>query len=146
MMKKLKNKKIDIALLLLAVCIGAAATVHSIHAGDLTAEMVAGLELLRNKTPNMRHELFYWTRMQKNSQSEVDYVDSLGGHVMPIEVKADTQGGMKSLWNMMREKNLSSAYRISLENLGQFDYHDSEAENAIRHVQICPLYAISQIK
>ena len=26
------------------------------------------------------------------------------------------------------------------------DYHDSEAENAIRHVQICPLYAISQIK
>ena len=58
----------------------------------------------------------------------------------------DTQGGMKSLWNMMREKNLSNAYRISLENLGQFDYHDSEAENAIRHVQICPLYAISQIK
>ena len=108
--------------------------------------MVAGLELLRNKTPNMRHELFYWTRMQKNSQSEVDYVDSLGGQVMPIEVKADTQGGMKSLWNMMREKNLSSAYRISLENLGQFDYCDVEAENAIRHVQICPLYAISQIK
>jgi hypothetical protein len=26
------------------------------------------------------------------------------------------------------------------------NYHDSEAENAIRHVQICPLYAISQIK
>ncbi|WP_290743273.1 hypothetical protein [Fibrobacter sp. UBA4309] len=26
------------------------------------------------------------------------------------------------------------------------DYHDSEAENAIRHVQICPLYAISRIK
>ena len=71
---------------------------------------------------------------------------SLGGHVMPIEVKADTQGGMKSLWNMMREKNLSNAYRISLENLGQFDYCDVEAENAIRHVQICPLYAISQIK
>jgi hypothetical protein len=65
---------------------------------------------------------------------------------MPIEIKADTQGGMKSLWNMMREKNLSSAYRISLENLGQFDYHDSDAENAIRHVQIYPLYAISQIK
>lgn len=47
---------------------------------------------------------------------------------------------------MMREKNLSNAYRISLENLGQFDYCDVEAENAIRHVQICPLYAISQIK
>ena len=116
-----------------------------VNKGSL-AEMVAGLELLRNKTPNIRHEMFYWTRMQKNSQSEVDYVDSLGGHVVPIEVKADTQGGMKSLWNMMREKKLSNAYRISLENFGQFDYCDVKAENAIRHVQICPLYAISLIK
>lgn len=109
------------------------------------AEMVAGLELLRNKTPNMRHEMFYWTRMQKNSQAEVDYVDSLGGKVLPIEVKADTQGGMKSLWIMMREKQLSDAYRLSLENFGQLDYCDSEAGDAIRHVQICPLYAISQM-
>ena len=28
----------------------------------------------------------------------------------------------------------------------QKEMHTSEAENAIRHVQICPLYAISQIK
>ena len=116
-----------------------------VNKGSL-AEMVAGLELLRNKTPNMRHEMFYWTRMQKNSLAEVDYIESLGGKVMPIEVKAEVQGGMKSLWSMMREKKLTNAYRLSLENFGQLDYCDTEAENAIRHVQICPLYAISLIK
>ena len=116
-----------------------------VNKGSL-AEMVAGLELLRNKTPNMRHEMFYWTRMQKNSLAEVDYIETLGGKVMPIEVKAEVQGGMKSLWSMMREKKLTNAYRLSLENFGQLDYCDTEAENAIRHVQICPLYAISLIK
>lgn len=43
MMKKLKNKKFDIALLLLAVCIGVAATVHEVFVGDLTVEAVAGV-------------------------------------------------------------------------------------------------------
>ena len=35
------------------------------------AEMVAGLELLRYKTPNLRHELYYWVRLAKNSQAEI---------------------------------------------------------------------------
>ena len=36
------------------------------------AEMVAGLEILRYKTPNIRHEIFYWSRTQRNSLAEVD--------------------------------------------------------------------------
>lgn len=133
----------DISATVTAILTASAAEL--VNKGSL-AEMVAGLELLRNKTPNMRHEMFYWTRMQKNSLAEVDYIETLGGKVMPIEVKAEVQGGMKSLWSMMREKKLTNAYRLSLENFGQLDYCDTEAENAIRHVQICPLYAISLIK
>lgn len=52
---------------------------------------------------------------------------------------------MKSLWIMMREKKLTNAYRCSLENFGEFDYVDSLDNNAIRHVEICPLYALSQM-
>ena len=52
---------------------------------------------------------------------------------------------MKSLWTFMRSKNLDYAVRSSLENFSQFDYTDKEAENAIRHVDIIPLYAISQM-
>lgn len=109
------------------------------------AELVAGLELLHNLTPNLRHELFYWQRQAKNSLAEVDYVTSFRQRVLPVEVKAGTQGGMKSLWAFMREKKLSLAVRSSLENFSAFDYEDTQADSAMRHVIVCPLYAISQM-
>ena len=109
------------------------------------AEMLAGLELLHYRTPNIRHEMYYWQRHSKNSQAEVDYIASYRQTVLPIEVKAETQGGMKSLWMFMREKKLMNAIRCSMENFGAFDYKDAEDNGAIRHVQICPLYAISQM-
>lgn len=109
------------------------------------AEMLAGLELLHYRTPNIRHEIFYWQRLAKNSQAEVDYLSSYRQTVLPIEVKAERQGGMKSLWIFMREKKLTNAIRCSLENFGAFDYHDSEVSGAVRHIEICPLYAISQM-
>jgi predicted AAA+ superfamily ATPase len=109
------------------------------------AEMLAGLEMLHYRTPNIRHEMFYWQRQAKNSQSEVDYISSYRQTVLPIEVKAEIQGGMKSLWIFMREKNLKNAVRCSLENFGAFDYEDKEAGGILRHVQICPLYAISRM-
>ena len=109
------------------------------------AEMLAGLELLHYRTPNIRHEIYYWQRQVKNSQAEVDYISSYRQTVLPIEVKAEKQGGMKSLWIFLRERKLTNAIRCSLENFGAFDYQDPEASGSIRHVQICPLYAISQM-
>ena len=109
------------------------------------AEMLAGLELLHYRTPNIRHELYYWQRQSKNSQAEVDYISSYRQTVLPIEVKAEKQGGMKSLWIFLRERKLTNAIRCSLENFGAFDYQDPEISGAVRHVQICPLYAISQM-
>ncbi len=115
-----------------------------VNKGAIT-EMLAGLELLRYRAMNMRHELYYWVREEKGSMAEVDYVDVRNGHVLPIEVKAGGKGGMKSLWLMMREKHLDYAIRTSLENFGQLEYTDEQAASAVRHVDICPLYALSQI-
>ena len=109
------------------------------------AEMLAGLELLHYRTPNIRHELYYWQRQSKNSQAEVDYISSYRQTVLPIEVKAEKQGGMKSLWIFLRERKLTNAIRCSLENFGAFDYQGPEVSGAVRHVLICPLYAISQM-
>ncbi len=109
------------------------------------AEMMAGLELLHYRTPNIRHDLYYWQRQSKNSLAELDYVSSYRQVILPIEVKASAQGGMKSLWMFMREKHLTHAVRCSLENFGTFDYEDKE-DGTIRHVQICPLYAMSQME
>jgi hypothetical protein len=108
------------------------------------AEMLAGLELLHYLTPNLHHELYYWMRQAKNSTAEIDYLLSKDLKVLPFEVKAGVQGGMKSLWDFMREKNLYRAVRCSLENFGKFDYIDTKAEDSVRQVVICPLYAISQ--
>ena len=88
------------------------------------AELVAGLEMLHYMEPNLRHELFYWVRMSKNSLAEIDYLLPSHLNILPIEVKAGNQGGMKSLWSFMREKHITEA---------------------VRHVNIFPLYAVSQI-
>lgn len=116
-----------------------------VNKGPMT-EILAGLEMIRYKTPNMRHELFFWLRPAKNSQAEIDYLTSHRQKVLPVEVKAGMRGGMKSLWIFMREKKLSQAVRCSLENFGEFEYVDKEADDAVRHVTVCPLYAISRLQ
>lgn len=109
------------------------------------AEMVAGLELQRHKSSNMRHELFYWQRQEKSSTAEVDYLESIDMTILPVEVKAGTQGGMKSLWIYMREKHLHQAIRCSLENFGSFDYSDPLEPGEVRHVNVVPLYAVGDL-
>lgn len=120
-------------------------------AADLTnkgplAEMIVGLEMLRYMSPNIRHDLYYWVRLAKNAQAEVDYISNYLQTVIPIEVKADRQGGMKSLWSFMRDKKLHYAIRCSMENFGKFEYIDKEDNSEIRHVSICPIYAIAQMQ
>ena len=107
------------------------------------AEILAGLELLHYLSPNLHHDLFYWVRQAKNSTAEIDYLFSRNTQVLPFEVKAGVQGGMRSLWDFMREKKLHQAIRCSLENFGKFDYIDTDAHGEVRHVDIIPLYALS---
>ena len=110
------------------------------------AELVVGLEMLHHMSPNIRHDLYYWVRNAKNSQAEIDYISSYLQIVVPIEVKADTQGGMKSLWSFMRDKKLHYAIRCSMENFGKFTYVDKNDNAEVRHVRICPMYAIAQME
>jgi len=112
-----------------------------VNKGSIT-EMFAGLELMRYKEPIQRYKMYYWKQSGK-SIAEIDYLEVKDAQIVPIEVKSNTQGGMKSLWEFMRQKNISSAIRCSLENFGSFDYTDANANNAVRHVSIYPLYALS---
>ncbi|HBF05845.1 MAG TPA: hypothetical protein DDW28_07055 [Prevotella sp.] len=115
-----------------------------VNKGGLT-EMVAGLEIMRNKPCIQRQKMFYWEKKGK-SVAEIDYLEIHNMKITPIEIKSGTQGGMKSLWLFMREKKFSEAFRCSLENFGEFDYIDKEDNDAIRHVTILPLYALSLLK
>ncbi len=52
---------------------------------------------------------------------------------------------MQSLWIFMRKRKLNRVIRTSLENFGQFDHYDPEDDFAQGHVDIVPLYALSNL-
>ena len=114
-----------------------------VNKGGLT-EMVAGLEIMRYKSCNMRQKMFFWEKTG-NSVAEIDYLEVRNVKIMPIEIKSGTQGGMKSLWMFMREKHLTEAVRSSLENFGEITYADKEDDMHQRHVTVLPLYALSKL-
>ena len=110
-----------------------------------TSEMFAGLEIQKYGDCYQKAELYYWQNSAKGSNAEVDYLQVRGGVVLPVEVKASTQGAMQSLWVFMRKRGLHNAVRTSLENYGQFEYADPEDDFVVRHIDVLPLYALSNL-
>lgn len=109
------------------------------------AEMVLGWELVKYNNPRTQHDLFYWENTAEGTRSEVDYIIARDLKVLPIECKAGTSGKMKSLYEFMRQKHLTEAIRSSLENFSELEYIDKKDKDAVRHVQILPLFAISNL-
>lgn len=110
------------------------------------SEMFAGLEMVKYSDCFQKAEMHYWQNTAKGSNAEVDYLRVRNGIVLPVEVKASTQGAMQSLWVFMRKRELHEAVRTSLEPFGEFTYADPEAKMAERHVEIVPLYALSNLR
>ena len=109
------------------------------------SEMFAGLELVKYGDCFVKPAMYYWQHQSKNGNAEVDYLMAKDGCVLPIEVKANTQGSMQSLYLFMRKRHLKDAIRCSLENFSHFDHSDAEDNQAVRHIEIVPLYALSSL-
>ncbi len=109
------------------------------------SEMFVGQELVKNHDCFQKAEMYYWQNLSRGANAEIDYLEAKDGKVLPVEVKAGTRGSMQSLWLFMRKKGLANAVRTSLENFGKFDYEDKEDGNAVRHVDVIPLYALSNL-
>ena len=99
------------------------------------AEVFVGQELMKYASPFTPPEMFYWQRLEKGAQAEVDYVIEHGQDIVPIEVKAGTRGSMQSLRIFMPAKQSPFGIRVCLENFGRYD-----------NIKVCPLYAISNIQ
>ena len=104
--------------------------VNLVNKGTL-AEVFAGLELMKYGSCYERQELYYWLRLEKGAQAEIDYVLSKRDTIIPIEVKAGTKGAMQSLYRFMELKKSRFGIRTSLENFGR-----------IGDIEIYPLYAV----
>ncbi len=61
------------------------------------AEQFVGQELIACQSPYTKAELFYWGRKAKSSTAEIDYLIEKNGKIIPVEVKSEPTGRMKSL-------------------------------------------------
>ena len=111
-----------------------------------TSEMFAGLEMKKYRDCLQKPEMHYWQNTEKGSNAEVDYLRTRDGKVLPVEVKANKQESMQSLWIFMRKRQLHEAIRTSLENFGQFDHYDPKDNFEQQHVDIVPLYALINLE
>jgi predicted AAA+ superfamily ATPase len=103
---------------------------EAVNKGNL-AEVLAGLELIGNAPPTNRPPLYYWHRESRASNAEIDYLIQRGKDIVPIEVKAGRKGQMQSMFIFLKERNLKSGIRVSLENFGRYG-----------NIDVIPLYAI----
>jgi predicted AAA+ superfamily ATPase len=108
-------------------------TLEQVNKGNV-AELFVGLELIKNAQTPFKNELYYWQRMERNSQSQVDFLIQKNNKIIPVEVKSGTIGKMQSLNLFMKEKKSELGIRTSLENFGQ-----------LPKIEIYPLYAISNL-
>ena len=99
------------------------------------AEQFAGLELIKNASPYMPENLYFWSKEKENSQAEVDYLIQRNGKIIPIEVKSGKSGKMQSMHLFLAEKQSEYGIRTSLENFATYD-----------HIRVYPLYAIGNLK
>lgn len=117
------------------ILIGTAADL--VNKGHVT-EMAAGLEIIKNMPADSVPSLYFWMRDAKGSLAEVDYVMAKNMKILPIEVKAEVRGGMKSLYSFVEAKGIDRAVRTSLENFGRF-----MKDECI--IDVCPLYSLRSI-
>lgn len=83
-----------------------------INNGKISEQMV-GQALRTLSPPYVDPELYYWHRTEKGSSSEIDYMWQHNAQIIPIEVKAGSTGGLKSLHLFMELKKKSLAVRIN---------------------------------
>jgi hypothetical protein len=102
--------------------------------GGALAEQFVGQELLAYTGRDDMNHLFFWTRQEKNSSAEVDYILPIDSHILPIEVKAGAAGTLRSLKLFLDEKHLPFGVRISQ---APFSYTD--------RVLSIPLYLMEQL-
>lgn len=104
-----------------------------LHRGAI-AEQFVGQELLAYAPPYREEELYYWQREKPSATSEIDYIISDNGNIIPVEVKAGSTGRLKSLQIFIDEKETNFGIRISQNKL-----------SFGKRILSLPLYMISQI-
>ena len=117
-----------------------------VNEGALAEQSVA--QALRTLNPSFQDpSLYYWSREQRGSEAELDFIIQYGPQIIPIEVKAGATGSLKSLHLFMAERQLPIAIRINADSpsFTSVDTRLPSGANASYQLLSLPFYLCSQI-
>jgi len=98
------------------------------------AEQFVGQELKAYSPANKNSDLFFWTREERGSSAEIDFIINIGSDIFPLEVKSAKGGRLKSLKMFLENKKSKFGIKVSQEKPS---FHDK--------LLSLPLYMIEQI-
>ena len=84
--------------------------INAVYHGQLSEQIVG--QTLLSLSPFKHTNLSYWYRNQKGSVSEIDYLISIQSKIIPVEVKSDKSGTLRSLHMFIDESRNNLAVRI----------------------------------
>lgn len=110
---------LDVGLVLTAFGMNIDAISHEPNdtARGTIAEQLIAQHLLADREQFEKPHLYYWNRQKKGTTSEIDFLSTVNGSVVPIEVKSGAAGSMKSLQVFMERKKKSGIAVRFLNNL-----------------------------
>lgn len=116
-----------------------------VNAGALCEQFV-GQHLLYTGETYDEPELYCWMREKAQSNAEVDYVISVGGTVVPVEVKSGKTGTLRSLHVFLREKGRTFGLRFNADVPSLLDARTclSDGDNRPFRLLSLPLYMVEQ--
>jgi uncharacterized protein len=117
-----------------------------INKGGLTEQVVG--QLLRLLFPFYQEpHLYYWTREAQSASAEIDYLIQNNQYLVPVEVKAGSEGKLRSLHQFMSEKPWKMAVRIYAGPLmkSQINTKTTSGKSVSYTLLSVPFYMVGQL-
>ena len=117
-----------------------------INQGGIAEQMVG--QLLRTINPfYLKPALFYWLREESSANAQIDYLIQHENQVIPVEVKAGSTGGLKSLHVFMELKKLSLAVRVNadLPSKTRVNVKNRSGDEISYQLMSIPFYLVGQL-
>jgi predicted AAA+ superfamily ATPase len=106
------------------------------------AEQFVAQHLYHNTRTFSEPKLFYWLRDKSSAKAEVDFVIEMNGKIVPVEVKAEKPGRMKSLSMFVAEKKSNLAISLGLDLPKSI--HRKAADSNYRLISL-PLFLVEKL-
>ncbi len=116
-----------------------------VNTGSICEQFI-GQHLLYSRPFFQEPELYYWCREKRQASAEVDYLQTCGGLIFPVEVKAGKTGSLKSLQIFIQKKGLAFGVRFNGDLPSIVDAHFAlpDTQGTFKFLSL-PLYMVEEL-